>query len=115
MAAHLSGADFDRFARSAESRVTSLSEFRKLAAACRRRGWHVEPLPNRPAGSTPTRICTPVLDAEGRPAGELHSVSPLASDPAECARLADGLLVARRALEERLAAMTSTSCSPSSS
>jgi len=115
VAAHLSGADFDRFARSAESRVTSLAKFRKLAAACRRRGWHAEPLPNRPAGSAPTRICTPVLDAEGRPVGELHSVSPLASDPAEQERLAGELIAARRALEERLTSMTSTSSSPSSS
>jgi DNA-binding IclR family transcriptional regulator len=105
VAAHLAGADFDRFARSDQGRLGSAAEFRKLAVACRAKDWRVEPLPHRPGPNAPRRICTPVLDPAGRTVGELHTVSPHAHEPAEQERLAAELLAARRQLEARLAVL----------
>jgi len=104
VAAHLSGADWERFARSPESRIESVSEFRRLGAACRRSGCHVEPLPGRPVRGGPRRGCVVVLDPEGRPAGELHTVCPGARLVAEGKRVVARLIEAAERMSAGLAA-----------
>ena len=76
VAAHLPATDLERLARSPDSRVDSMAEFKRLAGRCRRLGYHVEPMPNRPARGGPRRVCCAVLGPGGAPVGELHTVCP---------------------------------------
>lgn len=104
VAAHLAGADFNKFARSPESRVESMAEFRRLGTAYRRSGVHIEPLPGRPARGGPRRACVAVSDAEGRPVGELHSVCPAARFEADEEKVVARLTAAAEQMSARLAA-----------
>lgn len=104
VAAHLAGAAFNKFARSPESRIESMADFRRLGAAYRRSGVHVEPLPGRPARAGPRRACVAVLDAEGRPAGELHTVCPGARFAADGQKIVARLIEAAERTSARLAA-----------
>ncbi len=104
VAAHLAGPDFNRFVRSPDNRVTSVAEFRKLAAACRRNGVQVEPMPKRPVRGGPRRACVGVLGADGKPVGELHTVCPGAHFARDGKKITGCLLRAAEAIAERLAA-----------
>ncbi|MHC4916850.1 MAG: helix-turn-helix domain-containing protein [Planctomycetota bacterium] len=104
VAAHLAGADFNRFVRSPDNRVTSVTEFRKLAAACRRNGVQVEPMPKRPVRGGPRRACVAVLGPDGRPVGELHTVCPGAHFAKDGRKISACLLRAAETIAERLAA-----------
>jgi DNA-binding IclR family transcriptional regulator len=102
--AHLVGADFERFVRAANNRVTSVSEFRKLAAACRRNGIQVEPMPGRPVRGGPRRACVAVLGSDGGPVGEMHTVCPGAHFARDGKKITACLLRAAETIAGRLAA-----------
>jgi DNA-binding IclR family transcriptional regulator len=102
VAAHLAGEDFNRFARSPDSQVDSISEFRRLAADYRRNGVQIEPMPHRAARGGPRRAAVAVLDAEARPAGELHTVVPGAHFKQNGKKIVASLLRAAEAIASRL-------------
>ncbi len=104
IAAHLAGDDFNRFARSPNSRVTSTAEFRKLAAAYRKNGVLIEPMPHRAAPGGPRRAAVAVLNSEGRPVGELHTVVPSAHFKRNGRKIVASLLKAAEAIASRLSA-----------
>jgi DNA-binding IclR family transcriptional regulator len=102
VAAHLAGGELARFTRSFESRVLDFAAFRREIVAYRRAGVRVEPMPKRPARGGPRRACVAVLDPEGRPAGELHTVVPGARFTRDRERIVERLLAARDRIERSL-------------
>jgi len=76
VAAHLAGKEFNIFVRSAGSRIGSIATFKRRAAAYRKAGVQIEPMPHRPARGGPRRAALAVLDSGGHPVGELHTVVP---------------------------------------
>lgn len=105
VAAHLSGAELARFARSAGSRLGAPDGFRRLAERCRRLGYHVEPMPNRPVRGGPRRACCAVLGPAGAPVGELHTVCPGARFAADRVLILDALREAAQALSGHCAGL----------
>ncbi len=103
VAAHLASADFNRFVRSADSRVDSITEFKRLAAAYRKAGVQIEPMPHRPARGGPRRAALAVLNPEGFPAGELHTVVPGAHFQRDSKKIVACLLRAAERIATRLA------------
>lgn len=104
VAAHLAGRDLARFTRSFESRVLDFAAFRREIVAYRQAGCRVEPMPKRPARGGPRRACVAVLDAEGRPLGELHTVVPGARFAHDRAHILERILAARDRIERGLRA-----------
>ena len=104
VAAHLAGEDFDRFVNAPPGLAGALADFRKQTAACLREGVRVEPMPNRPARGAPRRACAAVLDAAGRPVGELHTVCPAEHFAREGRKLTASLLRAAESMAARLVA-----------
>ncbi len=104
VAAHLAGADFNKFTRSPESRIESMAEFRRLGSTYRKNGAHIEPLPGRPSRGGPRRACVAVLDSEGRPVGELHTVCPASRFGDDDGKIVARLSAAAGQMSARLAA-----------
>jgi DNA-binding IclR family transcriptional regulator len=102
VAAHLAGQDFNRFARAANSQIASMVEFRRLAAAYRKSGVQVEPMPHRPVRGGPRRAAVAVLDPGGKPVGELHTVVPGAHFARDNKKIVAALLRAAENFAARL-------------